>query len=160
MRKMKSNIKYRLLIVLLLGICLCGCGSKAYMYERSEGQKVEQIRTDAEILKRWFPNLKGIQSAEWEVEVLGSNEQSMVPGPGAFRACGYIFLDEENAKQYRDSYKWIIVEPEVPMRLVDNVTYEIDSWNYSKEWEDEVKPGYYDGKFYFSDGIVMFDVVR
>lgn len=140
-----------------------GCGSNTSVDVRNESVEENamiQKRTDIETLQKWFPYLSGIQSAEWEVEVLGSNEQDAIPGPGSFRACGYMILDSDTAKQYQDSYQWEIVKAEIIMNVVDQSVYENYTWSYSKEWEDEVKPGYYIGNFYFSEGVVMFDVVR
>ena len=126
------------------------------MEEYEMGEK----RTDIEILQKWFPYLDGIQSAEWEAEVLGANEEDGIPGPGAFHACGYIVLDSDVAQKYQDSYQWENVTSKIIMKVVDQSVYENYAWSYSKEWEDEVKPGYYVENFYFAEGVVMFDVVR
>ena len=38
--------------------------------------------------------------------------------------------------------------------------YQDNQWYYSAEWEEQVKPGYYIGKFYLSGNVIWFDVVK
>lgn len=152
-----------ILIWLLISFNISGCtnrNSVEFKKDNVEENGMSQKRTDIETLQKWFPCLNGIQSAEWETEILGSNEQEQIPGPGTFRACGYIVLDSDIAKQYHDGYQWEAVDKKINMNIVDQSLYKDCIWNYSKEWEDEVKPGYYIGNFYLSNRVVMFDIVR
>ena len=56
--------------------------------EVEENIELNQKRTDIETLKKWFPKLEGMESAEWEAEVLGQSDDNSVPGPSSYRACG------------------------------------------------------------------------
>lgn len=149
-------------MVIICGLGVAGCQKQTdgdRMLEEVEN-KVNQKRTDIEILQKWFPNLKGLESAEWEVVVLGENEVSSVPGPSAYRACGFMILEEDQAQKYQDEYEWKEVNPQMDAKYISVEEYQENQWFYSEAWEKQVKPGYYIGKFYLSENVIWFDVVR
>ena len=127
--------------------------------EETEMEMENSLRTNTDILVKWFPHLKGIESAKWFAYSLGTDEEP-VPGPSIVRAYGLITLDKDWADEYFRNYVWETANIQIAESLPDAERYSKLNWNYSKDWENDVKPGYFNGKFYLSDNVLYFDVIR
>ena len=116
-------------------------------------------KTDTGVLKKWFPNLEGIESANWEVKVLSSNS-GRVPGPSAFQSKGVIYLEKDIAEKYLNDYEWNECNLQIAGEYIDVTEFVNKKWYYSEKFEEVVKPNSYIGNFYFNGEVVWFDVTR
>ena len=121
--------------------------------------EMENPRTDVQTINKWFPNLIGISEALWEGEVLGSDE-SEVPGPSAIHACGILTLTHAQAEEYQKSYSWKEATPIFNAKTFSTQDISQRDWMYSEEFEEDCKPQYYQGNFWFDGECVWFDVVK
>lgn len=144
---------FGLLFIMIAVTCL-GCSGATR--DSSEIVEIENPRTETDTLKDWFPNLQGIESAEWELKVYGT--QSSVPGPTDYQIKGVIILDEENAQEYWNQYEWEEVTAELETEYVDTSAYEDITWYRStKMTADMLSPGK-NGDIYFSGKYVWVNV--
>ena len=66
--------------ILCVLVLLNGC---YLLYERKAENKVmEEIRRDIELLQQWFPELAGIERAQWKTKALGDDKCFLaIPDP-------------------------------------------------------------------------------
>ena len=69
--------------------------------------------TDVSVISEIFPGLEGIDSVEYEVVPLGTNNSPDVAGPTDYQYQGYIVLTDEAAEALTAAYEWEDAEPEV-----------------------------------------------
>lgn len=127
-------------------------------YELDE-MAMSNPRDDTDVLKRWFPNLDGVEGALWEGEMM-SEENDRIPGPSTAHACGFIYLTEDAAAQYMSTYNWTECNPDIKATSFDASAYEDNIWYVSDEFESDCKPMYFAGNFYFDGVCIWFDIVR
>ncbi len=145
---------------------LTGCGKNAAQQRRGaeteyleEAAKMSNPREDIDVLKRWFPNLEGVVSALWEGEVMGIQDNT-IPGPSTIHACGFIYLKDDMASQYLEKYTWTEENPNIKITSFDASAYENHIWYASEEFENDCKPMYFSGRFYFDGSCIWFDVIK
>lgn len=120
---------------------------------------MQNPRTDIETINKWFPNLKGVQEVLWEGEILGS-DNSDVPGPSTIHARGVITLTPEQAQEYKNAYTWENAAPTIEAGSFDTGELAAAEWLYSDDFEEDCKPMYFQGGFWFNGQQVWFDVVK
>ena len=98
MRMLKRNILLvTLIIVYVTNLLGCTNSREPEMEETSiENIETENVKTDMDAIKKWFPNLKGAESTQWE----GGNltERDSAPGPSDYTYKGIIILDLKSLK--------------------------------------------------------------
>ncbi len=118
---------------------------------------IENVRTDIEPLKKRFPNLKGIDSAEWECELL--TKQGGVPGPSDYCLKGIIVLDDVVAEEYWNKYEWVEVMKEIEANYVDLSEYKNRTWYVSNEMKKDIISTRFVGDIYISEKYLWFNLL-
>lgn len=150
-------------IILLLAILLfcSGCQNtdakqKNETADAVEEQAMENVHTDPEQIHKWFPNLEGIQSTEWEIIMDEEGDHKDLPAPGSYAASGYIFLDSETAAKYLEEYEWQNAEPDVTFRYVSSDLLNEEKWMYSQQFDKDFRPRKFIGRLWFNGEAVLF----
>lgn len=156
---MKNIKKKRSLILVFIMLALIALICLTFVRREKVVLNESNPRTDIEVLAKWFPNLEGMEHAIWEVDDLSSNS-SRVPGPSAFWARGFIYLQKETAEKYKSDYEWEERDIKLECDTIDITTFNNTTWYYSKAFEDEMKPASYLGNFYFNGEVIWFDVTK
>lgn len=133
-----------------------GCGNTNKEIENTEEIKVENIRTDLDQIKEWFPNLEGIESAEWEILIDDEGDYKELPSPGSYTASGYIFLNKEAAEKYLSEYEWQEANPDVKFTYVSSDLLNKGGWMYSRQFDKDIRPLKFIGKVWFNGETVLF----
>ena len=148
----------------LIAMTLSGCAGQEEQSKNKEGENtmsdVSNPREDMDILKKWFPSVVGMESALWEAGALGLDEHENVPGPGVFYAKGFIFIEKEQIDEWFRTYQFEGEEISVRSEYWDESDYKDVKWFFSWDFNDDYKPGYYQGKLYLSEIGIWFDVVK
>ena len=119
---------------------------------------MQDIRYDVDKLQEWFPNLSGIESAEWEVYPDGKNDFPDIPSRGSFAAKGFITISDEKAQEYKDKYEWAEANPEVEFKYVSSEKLNNSKWLFSWYFDNDFRPKPFIGYFWFDGKTVLFDV--
>ena len=148
-----------ILIVLLLSIIMTGC-TVSYRNvnnnDNNDNDKETEVTmsTDIKAIAKLFPELTGVESAEWEQITLGDG-QTDLPGPTDYRYQGYIILNDAAADSYLQTYSWDPETPEVSFRKIEPKD---GDWKYSEDFAEDVIPGYYPGKIWMDGNVLLFSV--
>lgn len=155
-------LKKNILLVVLIIVCitnLFGCTNSRELENEvasTENAKIENVKTDMDTIKKWFPNLEGAESTEWE----GGNltERSSTPGPSDYTYKGIIILDEQSADNYLNQYEWKETTMNVEMNYVDLSEYQNMKWYVSKEMQEDIMAAGLLGEIYFCEKYILFSV--
>ena len=149
-------------IILLATVLLCsGCGIANTWKGRetssaADGSDAENIHTDLEQIQEWFPDLKGIQLAEWEIIYDDEEGNALLPAPGSYTASGYIYLDHETAERYLKAYEWQDAEPDVEFRYISSAPVDDGKWMYSRQFDEDFRPRKFIGRIWFDGEKILF----
>lgn len=116
----------------------------------------KNVMTDTEALKDVFPTLEGIESTEWEYELM--SVEGRTPGPSDYSYRGIIVLDESSSKNYWDKYEWTEVTEQLEAKSVDLSEYANKTWYVSNEMKNNLMSPGYIGNVYFCENYIWFDV--
>ena len=155
-------LKKNILLVILIIVCitnLFGCTNSRELENEvasTENAKIENVKTDMDMIKKWFPNLEGAESTEWE----GGNltERSSTPGPSDYTYKGIIILDEQSAENYKNQYEWKETNMDMEMNFVDLSEYQNMKWYVSKEMQEDIMAAGLLGEIYFCEKYILFSV--
>ena len=155
---LKKNI---LLITLTIVFMtnLLGCANSRELKKKEvpiENVETENVKTDMGAIKKWFPNLEGVESTEWEGGSL--TEQGSTPGPSDYTYKGIIILDEQSAENYKNQYEWKETTMDVEMNFVDLAEYQNMKWYVSKEMQSDIMAAGLLGEIYFCEKYILFSV--
>jgi len=139
---------------IVLGLTACSITLPDSSYDT--GSKMQENNDNINVVTTMLPSLEGIEEATWEKTHLGSGA-GLIPGPTDCQYQGYITLDRDVARNYKDSYEWIDSVPEVELETLENRDVK---WKYSPEFTKDYVPGYYYGKLWFNpnDNTILFFV--
>ena len=112
------------------------------------------MSTDTNAIAKLFPELTGVESAEWEQITLGDGKTEL-PGPTDYRYQGYIILSDGDAGYYHDTYSWT---PETPDVIFQEIESKDGDWNYSEDFADTIIPGYLAGSIWLDGNMLLFSV--
>lgn len=114
------------------------------------------VMTDTEALKDVFPSLEGIESTEWEYELM--SVEGRTPGPSDYSYRGIIVLDESSSENYWNKYEWTEVTEQLEAQSVDLSEYANKTWYVSNEMKNNLMSPGYIGNVYFCENYIWFDV--
>lgn len=150
-------------IVFLLVIILFCSGCQKTDIERKkealntvEEKDMENIHTDLEQIMKWFPNLEGVQSAQWEILMGDEGNFIDLPAPGSYTASGYILLNPETAAKYLEDYDWQDAEPGVNFQYISPEPLNEKKWMFSRQFDKDFRPLKFIGKLWFNGEAVLF----
>lgn len=149
--------KRAILMIVLVLVLLTGCNASDGNGHKSENNNEETeiiMSTDTNAIAKLFPQLTGVESAEWEQITLGDGT-SELPGPTDYRYQGYITLTNEAAENYLSSYSWT---PDTPDVSFSEIEPKDGNWNYSEDFADAIIPGYYSGSIWIDGNTILFSV--
>ena len=121
-----------------------------------EAEKVGNIHTDIEQIIKWFPDLVGIQSTQWEILMDDEGDYTSLPAPGSYTASGYIFLNQEIAEKYLEEYEREAAEPEVNFHYVSSNLLNNKNWMFSRQFDKDFRPLKFIGKLWFNGEAILF----
>ncbi len=149
----KSRI---IMAFLIIGITTqLGCTNTSE--DQEENVVVETVKTDTESLKEVFPNLEGIESTEWEYELM--TIEGRAPGPSDYCYRGIIVLDNDTAEKYWNNYEWTEVNKELEAEYIDLSKYANKTWYVSNKMKTDMMSIGYMGDVYFAENYIWFDVI-
>lgn len=145
------------MIAILVMVTATQLGCISTSEKQGQTVEVETIRTDIDALSEIFPSLKGIESTEWEYELMTAKGRT--PGPSDYCYRGIIVLDENSAEKYRNQYEWTEVSEQLLAQYMDLSQYEKKTWYVSNEMNKDLLSAGYIGNVYFCENYIWFDVI-
>lgn len=115
MKKILASILFIILSITCMGCSLSSADS-------GETVDIENSRSEIDTLKEWFPDMQGIESAEWELVTVTT--QGRMPGPSDYQIKGIIVLDEDVAERYWNQYECTEVTVDFDTEYADNIDKE------------------------------------
>ena len=116
-------------------------------------------RTDRSPIRKWFPNLDGIETVLWEGKNV-SRTARIIPDGTAVNAHGVIRLSHEKAMWLIRNYEWEQSEPPIHADTFGTKKYEGHVWMHSDEFVKMYKPEKIHGDMWFDGVSVWFDITK
>lgn len=123
-----------------------------------------EFKDDIKAITDRFPNLGNIEKCYWKADIIGENSRDSMPSPSSYWMKGFVVLNSNNAKTFKEIYDWTsldnIWKPELDTKILD--LKETSKWFYSEGFNSYIKSANYVGKFYmnFNNNLIYFEVER